>query len=292
VVVDRTRRWLRSNFRSHLLDLVRRRLRIALAFSVFAFFIAAALLYVKLQSQPIDRASPAVYQPESRLRYWASALQMWRYSPWTGVGLSGYATAYPHFKQNGVENTRFAHSFPLQMLAETGIVGVVTWIYLAIAFARRYRRGRDATTARYYLATLGIVLAYSMITIHMDFLLNKVMLLLLMGTALDGETQPSVPARGLYLATAGVSLVLLSAFWSSSWTASRLYQAGVALEAKGQTDQARDLFEKALTLSPKNADSHWKLAQLYSAQDPEKAAMHVQAARNARKDIRFGVSLQ
>ena len=57
-------------------------------------------------------------------------------SPLTGVGLGGYAVAFPYFKRTAGENTLFAHGVLWQMLAETGLAGVVACGAGLVEFSR------------------------------------------------------------------------------------------------------------------------------------------------------------
>ncbi len=60
-----------------------------------------------------------------RIAHWQTALNMWRSRFWFGIGLGGYESAYPLFRlPNWTLPLGHAHNIYLNMLAETGILGL------------------------------------------------------------------------------------------------------------------------------------------------------------------------
>ncbi|MHC4481860.1 MAG: O-antigen ligase family protein, partial [Planctomycetota bacterium] len=65
-----------------------------------------------------------------RLGYWNTSLQIARERPAFGVGPGSWAEWYAMRKQPEFEETRDAHSLYLQLLAESGAVGLALWLAL------------------------------------------------------------------------------------------------------------------------------------------------------------------
>ncbi len=66
-----------------------------------------------------------------RLAHWQAALDMARARPWLGVGLDNYENAYPEFRLlNWVLPLGHAHNVYLNVLAETGLIGLMTYVTL------------------------------------------------------------------------------------------------------------------------------------------------------------------
>jgi O-antigen ligase len=69
-----------------------------------------------------------------RLAHWQSALEMAKTSPWLGIGFNNYEAAYPNF---ALINWQFAlghaHNYYLNLLAETGIVGLTAYLVMWMA---------------------------------------------------------------------------------------------------------------------------------------------------------------
>ncbi len=65
-----------------------------------------------------------------RYMWWQAAVAMIRERPWTGFGPGLFGYAYPAFHVPGTAHfgSTFAHSYPLQLAAETGIVFCALWL--------------------------------------------------------------------------------------------------------------------------------------------------------------------
>jgi O-antigen ligase len=66
-----------------------------------------------------------------RIAHWKAAVDMWRSRFWFGVGLGGYASAYPDFNLPAwILPLGHAHNIYLNMLAETGLLGLCAYLLL------------------------------------------------------------------------------------------------------------------------------------------------------------------
>jgi putative inorganic carbon (hco3(-)) transporter len=69
-----------------------------------------------------------------RLAHWQAAQAMAQAKPWLGVGMGNYAAAYPAFRLLNWEHPLgHAHMIYLNVLAETGVLGLMTYVILWIA---------------------------------------------------------------------------------------------------------------------------------------------------------------
>ncbi len=94
-----------------------------------------------------------------RVAHWRAGLAMFADHPWLGVGIGNYAAAYgdyapPHW----YEPLGHAHNLMIHMLAETGILGALTfgafWLALALV-ALGAARSADAWTHMLAIGALG-----------------------------------------------------------------------------------------------------------------------------------------
>ena len=141
---------------------------------------------------------------ERRMKIWEDTLKMVRAHPLTGTGLgtydevafSQYSAPYGHwtdaqFRRRGWH----AHNVHLHILAETGIIGFLAWVYFLfslIAFGiRKWRENRtpgSRVLAESFLLTLGCFLALSMTEsliaarVHQSFRMNLTLALLVILT--------------------------------------------------------------------------------------------------------------
>lgn len=99
---------------------------------------------VNVRGVPISDANFAVIE---RLAHWQAAYDMWADKPWLGQGIGNYAAVYPAFYiPPWTEALGHAHNVFLNMLAETGIIGLVAYVlfwgqavWLTIQATRRSR---------------------------------------------------------------------------------------------------------------------------------------------------------
>lgn len=113
---------------------------------------------------PINDMNYAVIE---RLAHWQAAVSMTRHDLWTGVGLGCYEAAYPTFSLINWPNALgHAHNIYLNLLAETGLIGLVTYLTLwAVVVWQTWmvtRRGRGLTRA----IAVGALGAWVHVTVH------------------------------------------------------------------------------------------------------------------------------
>ncbi len=102
-----------------------------------------------------------------RLSIWGDALRMVAANPWTGVGVRGFRYAYPRFalagdpfvKPGAREGAFYAHQIILEILSESGVVGLALWL-LGISLAiRLWRRARPDARERAWPASVALLAA-------------------------------------------------------------------------------------------------------------------------------------
>ncbi|MFN8529385.1 MAG: O-antigen ligase family protein [Anaerolineae bacterium] len=118
-------------------------------FAVVALIGTAAWFSGKLPASLVDRVNSATQETFSfsdvrgvdittanyalveRLAHWQAALNMIEVHPWLGVGLGNYETAYPEFRLlYWTFPLGHAHNYYLNVFAETGIIGLVSYLIL------------------------------------------------------------------------------------------------------------------------------------------------------------------
>ncbi|MFI4969102.1 MAG: O-antigen ligase family protein [Lysobacterales bacterium] len=132
----------------------------------FGARIERSLLALRGTEVAVDEAAAG------RLRIWRTALAMSAAHPVTGVGVRGFRYAYPDFAAAGdpFVDTRsdtgasHAHQIVLEVLSETGVVGLAFWL-AGVWFALR-AWGRASTDAR------GRALAPGLALVAMCFPIN------------------------------------------------------------------------------------------------------------------------
>ena len=111
--------------------------------------------------------TPENYAVVERLAHWQAALNMARENPWTGVGFGNYEAAYPGYR---LVNWKFplghAHNYYLNVLAETGMIGLLTYglLWAVVIFVSWRARQHPNAVAR--LTTAGLLGAWVYLMVH------------------------------------------------------------------------------------------------------------------------------
>ena len=133
--------------------------------------IARSLLVLHGTEGAVDEASAG------RLSIWRTALAMSAAHPLTGVGVRGFRYAYPHY---AATNDRFvdtvsdtgashAHQIVLEVLSETGIIGLLFWIAGGWLALRAWWRADNLARARAIAPGLALIAMCFPINTHLAF---------------------------------------------------------------------------------------------------------------------------
>lgn len=82
-----------------------------------------------------------------RLEYWSAGLAMWRDQPVLGHGPNQFRELFGAYKSARAEEALHAHNAPIQLLAETGVVGLLALLGLGWLLLRPGVRALDAAPA-------------------------------------------------------------------------------------------------------------------------------------------------
>lgn len=114
--------------------------------------------------------TPENYAVVERLSHWQAALNMARANPWLGVGFGNYEVVYPAYRLlNWHEPLGHAHNFYLNILAETGIIGLLgygkAWVF--IMWLNWRTRQHPNMLAR--LIAVGLLGTWTYLSVHSMF---------------------------------------------------------------------------------------------------------------------------
>ena len=126
-------------------------------------------------------------------------LRLWTAHPTLGAGLGAYGDAFPAFKSaHGEVRTTHAEDDALELLAESGLAGVVIVVWLAALAARgladRLRHGRDPFRKSIAVGAAGAVAALAVHSLF-DFNLRLPANALVFASLLGLAAAPREPAR-------------------------------------------------------------------------------------------------
>jgi O-antigen ligase len=111
--------------------------------------------------------TPENYAVVERLAHWQSAQEMARYHLWLGIGFGNYEPVYPGYALiNWPYPLGHAHNIYLNLLAETGIVGLSAYLTLwAVIFWQTWQVTRS-TSSWPRAAAVGLMGTWAHLSVH------------------------------------------------------------------------------------------------------------------------------
>ena len=130
-----------------------------------------SLLALQGSEQALDTAAAG------RLRIWGTALRMIQAHPVAGVGVRGFRYAYPAFARGGDtfvdaktdEGAAHAHQIVLEVLSETGAIGLAFWLAGALVALRAWRRASAAARERTLAPAMALAAMTFPLNTHLAF---------------------------------------------------------------------------------------------------------------------------
>ena len=112
-----------------------------------------------------------------RLRIWGTAWRMFEAHPVAGVGVRGFRHAYPAFARPGDtfvdaktdEGAAHAHQIVLELLSETGAIGLALWVAGAWFAVRAWRRASASARERALAPALALAAMCFPLNTHLAF---------------------------------------------------------------------------------------------------------------------------
>lgn len=115
-----------------------------------------------------------------RLDIWHNSLRMIEAHPFTGVGVRDFRYAYPQFAPANDhfmtaetcgegEGACHAHQIVLEILTETGVIGLALWLFGVVVALRAWRRAGDACRAAAFPVSVSLLAMLFPINTHLAF---------------------------------------------------------------------------------------------------------------------------
>lgn len=205
---------------------------------------------------------------QAHLLIWRDTVAMWTAHPWFGTGSGTFHLYFPHYASDVLKSiwpqgqciVNDAHNEYLQILSETGILGLGVFLWLMAAFF--IRRARLAERGQGFLAdalTAGAagLLAMNAVSVDMRFIISSVYLFTVFGLV-DGMTAPE---REMPLAGAGKKMAVLIVAAAAGYGLFTL--ALTPFLAQRKVAATPDFFDQKILEPAKTAADLEALAQKY-----------------------------
>ncbi len=218
-------------------------------------------------------------ESNNRWQWWQEAWHVFRADPAQGAGAGTFEVARKRYRDNGLNVTQ-PHNLALQLLADTGLVGLALGLGFALAGAvaargalRRLDGGERAAAVA--LAVLpAAYLVHALADYDLDFLAVTAPTLFVLGT-LAAAGRPPRPLRRSPLAALGAVAVCLAVLWSLAAPRLAARDVGSALRAidRGDPAAALPLADRAGSLDPFSLAPLFTRARAHERRGDERAAL-------------------
>ena len=216
-----------------------------------------------------------------RLIVWRGALKVWQRAPWFGSGPGTFAYSYYQdrpVEHNLVSEWNFlynkAHNEFLNYLAETGLVGLTTYLTFLIGLfwllqVKQTRKSPVVTVHQAVFASLvglSVTHFFGFSTVTSNLLLFLLPAIALLQPKTDTANFPKRLKPWQKLSFGGLALVVIALFWQllAIWEADWWYTNGKKLQTELEYAEAVTALQTATKIKPTEALYYDELANLYS----------------------------
>ena len=200
-----------------LLATVQRRWAPAMLGAAAAIAGIAAALATGLQAGPARMLATMPFDVSlgARRQAWSATLALWKSFPITGTGLGTFRDAFSLEQPASLPGTWWhAHSGPLELLATTGLAGLllvtaglIALVVRLIAVLRRGRRSEDRAAGLAVLGALAAAGVHEWFDFGLTLPANALTLAVLAGAASSARLASGTPASGRGPTTSGPAII-------------------------------------------------------------------------------------
>ena len=222
----------------------------------------------------------------NRWRWWQEEWHAFTGHPAGGTGAGTFQLTDLALRQSSLVTSIEPHNVPLQLLGETGIVGLLLYVGAAAAAVAGIVRARGGPAVTALGLSLAAFLVHNVVDMDWNYVATCGPMLFVAGALVARPPEPAVRARPLF--AAGAVLVALAACYSlaAPWLGQRELAKGTESAAKqahsydplstdalttwaafedvaGNTRHAEQLYRQAVGLEPQSTDTWYALGSFY-----------------------------
>jgi O-antigen ligase len=243
--------------------------RAFLALSTILLLVFLYAMWVGLEPvfAKFSRVESELYTINGRLPVWRSTLALSRDHLLSGTGLGTYVHAFRQYKPVGLYLgglIEHAHNDYLELLAETGITGLLLFIWLILSFLRSIKM--ESSTSIACLVSVIAILLHSLTDFSLQIPANVLLFSALLGMGTIGGRQKSHSLSGLKCYALGIlaSVICLFLIASSIKPPRARHYYNKYKDSLSSGEPQGEYLKKAISFSPKNSEYHFELGQFYS----------------------------
>jgi len=212
--------------------------------SVSLFFITFSIggIISYLRGEELLELTPV----KLRLIHWITALKEFLLSPIYGIGLGNFGPYSSFFINPTDPKSKYTHNFFLQILSETGIIGILILILIALCLLKKLKNIEKNYFNISIIASLAVIFAYNLIDIGIFFYSIGIITSIIIGLLINKTEKRIKLSLKSRIAIIILILLILPVFYSSHLSDK------AKLTSYTNTKESFILAKKSLRLIPTN----------------------------------------
>lgn len=225
-----------------------------------------------------------------RLTFYKNAFSIFLDYPWLGIGGGGWPFVYQEYQSYWYQ-ANSPHSFLLHLMVETGVLGIVVFLFFIITMLRLFvkllRSDREIRLAQAPLfSAAAVIFIHSMFDIDFSFYTMTTVTWLLLAQISSLDQPKPVKAPWLRWCAAAVALVIAvgGVFGRIAWN--NYYNTASYMQT--DAEKAYQCASKAVAIDPPNSsycltkgNIAFHIAAAYAQSDPDQMYQYADIAKNA-----------
>ena len=199
---------------------------------------------------------------------WKTAYLIFKENIFFGCGIGNYSTLFNAFRPELVSSTMFAHNIIMQLLAETGLLGFLSFFVLIVAFyiqiIKKIAEEKDVYFYIYVTISVTSFLIVNLFEYSFFVPTNMLLFFLVLSSAFYNKRETLKKSRTNIFVLVVVSAVMI-VFFIRPVIANTYYKKGIDLYVAGHYKVAIEEFEKAIKFDKKNPEYYVQVSRSYFA---------------------------
>lgn len=203
-----------------------------------------------------------------RLVWWKTAYLIFKENIFLGCGFGNYMVLFKTFRPELVVNTLFAHNIFVQLLAEIGLVGLLSFIVLLLSFYKKFVdrliEGKDVSFYVYVSLSITSFIIVNLVDYSFFVPANMLVFFMIFSSMFYVESEQRKKSKiSFYVCLAIYAFILFS--FAKPVIANNYYKKGIGFYVSGYYKVAIEEFGKAIKFDKKNPEYYAQTSRAYFA---------------------------
>ena len=229
------------------------------------------------------------------IAWWKTALLIFKENIFFGCGLGNYENLFKAFSSEQAVNTLFVYNIFIQLLAEIGIVGLLSFVALLFSFYKKFIdrviEGKDLSFYVYITLAVTSFIIINLVDYSFFVPTNMVMFFVLFSSMFNVETSRRKKSKiGFYVCLVIYAFMIFS--FAKPVIANNYCKKGIDSYVKGYYKLAIEDFEKSIKLDKQNPEYYAQASRAYfGLYDKNRGEKGQSYADNAVKYLQKAIEL-